>query len=137
MARDDCTTRTELVLATSNQSAPDRRRVATPSQHPNEGGFSLIEVMVSVTVMVVGVLGLFSSIVASGQLEKSTRSYSARARVVNDALERLRNGPLTTRAQEFAAARVFTEKGEAVTIEFAAATLTRCLPAYSSKTSPF
>lgn len=74
------------------------QHASTRAPRRDEAGFSLVEVMLSVTVLVVGVLGLFSSIVATGKLEQSTVTYSNRVRVVNDALERLRNGSVVTRA---------------------------------------
>jgi len=112
--------------------SPDLR-----SRRARDGGFSLVEVMVAVTIVVVGVLGLANSIVASDRLEQSTRRESVRARAVNDALEQLRNGSLVTRAQEFAAHADFTENGQKITVHFPAAVLAHRLPRYSSTTSPF
>src|SRR5262249_22824087 len=109
----------------------------TPSTRSREAGTSLVEVMISMTILVVGVLGLFSSFVSSRRLEQSTLSYSARVRVVNDAVERLRNGSLVTRAQEFVAQPTLVENGQTLTMRFPVATLTKDLPTYASTTSPF
>ena len=116
----------------------DPQPSATPvSARPREAGSSLVEVMVSLTILVVGVLGLFSSFVASRRLEQSTASYSERVRVVNEAVERLRNGSLVTRAQEFVAQPTLVRNGQTLTLRFPVATLARDLPKYASTTSPF
>jgi type II secretory pathway pseudopilin PulG len=109
----------------------------TSSTRRGETGTSLVEVMIAMTILVVGVLGLFSSYTSSRRLEQSTLSYSARVRIVNDAVERLRNGSLVTRAQEFVAQPKLIENGQTLTMQFPVATLTKDLPKYASATSPF
>jgi len=107
------------------------------ASRPREAGSSLVEVMVSMTILVVGVLGLFTSFVASRRLEESTQSYSQRVRIMNDAVERLRNGSLVTRAQEFVAQPKLVQNGQTLTMRFPVAELARDLPTYASTTSPF
>jgi hypothetical protein len=88
-------------------------------------------------ILVVAVLGLLATIVTSRDLEKSTQTWSARVRLVNDAAERLRNGDLATRVTEFRAAPKLSEYGQSVTVQFPVATLTTDLASYSCPTSPF
>ncbi len=113
------------------------RSHAVSTARPREAGTSLVEVMISMTILVVGVLGLFSSFLSSRRLEQSTQTFSGRVRVVNDAVERLRNGSIVTRAQEFVAQPKLVENGQSLTMRFPVSTLTHDLPKYSSPTSPF
>jgi Tfp pilus assembly protein PilV len=100
-------------------------------------GFALVEVMVSTVVLVIGVLGLFTSLLASRHLESSSQSYSSRVRTMSEAVEDLRNGPLVSRAQEMLAKPALTHDGLTVTVSFPAATLKRALPRYAAGSSPF
>jgi len=51
-----------------------------------ESGFALIEVMLSITLLVVGALGLLSSLLAARHIEQGTITHSARMRVANRAV---------------------------------------------------
>jgi type II secretory pathway pseudopilin PulG len=100
-------------------------------------GFALVEVMVSAAILIVGTLGLLSTIVASSKLEQSTAKFAVRARLVNQAIERLRNGSLVTRTQELVNQPKVVQDGQTATVQFPTTTLTRDLPTYSCATSPF
>jgi len=112
-------------------------RPAKSPARPRESGSSLVEVMVSMTILVVGVLGVFSAFVSSRKLQESSQAWSSRVRVLNDAVERLRNGSVVTRAQEFVAKPTLAENGQTLTMRFPVATLTHDLPKYKATTSPF
>ncbi len=100
-------------------------------------GFALVEVMVSITLLVVGALGLLSSLVAARHVEQGTAAHSTRMRVANRAIEQLRNGSLVTATQGFIAKSSITQSGQTVTLSFPKATLTQDLPTYICATSPF
>jgi type II secretory pathway pseudopilin PulG len=100
-------------------------------------GFALVEVMMSVTLLVIGVLGLLSSLVAARHVEQGTAAHSVRMRVANRAIEQLRNGSLVTATQGFVAHSSITQSGQTVTLSFLKSTLTKDLPTYTCATSPF
>lgn len=100
-------------------------------------GFALVEVMVSIALLVVGALGLLSSLVAARHVEQGTAAHSARMRIANRAVEQLRNGSLVTATQGFVAHSSITQGGQTVTLSFPVSALTKDLPTYSSATSPF
>src|SRR5262249_31656282 len=118
-----------------------RKRIARRGNGGRSGarasGFALVEVMVSIAVLVVGALGLLSSLVAARHVEQSTTAHSVRMRVANRAVEQLRNGSLVPATQGFIAHSSITQGGQPATLAFPTATLTKALPTYSSATSPF
>lgn len=93
--------------------------------------------MVSIAVLVVGALGLFSSLLAARHVEQGTAAHSARMRLANRAIEQLRSGALVTSTQGFITHSSITQGGQTVTLSFPSATLTKDLPTYACATSPF
>ena len=68
-----------------------------------ESGTSLIEVMVSVTVVVMSLLGLCSVIVSSHAMQVSTTEQVAAHNAIVDALERLRSTDLNSAYDQYRA----------------------------------
>jgi len=82
------------------------------------GGFTLLEVIVAVTIFVIAFLGLASAMTAGSQLQIRTEEYALASRAVRQVHERLHGGDIDGQVAAFKATPVFDFGPLTVEVEF-------------------
>lgn len=80
---------------------------AVPSTHSvTRAGFTLVEVMMAMAIVVVGIVGMMQAVTIGTELLDITRRQQVATRLVEAELEQLRNGPWATIANLPASASI-------------------------------
>jgi uncharacterized protein (TIGR02598 family) len=77
------------------RNAPQENFPADPARVKNRG-FTLVEVMMAMAVVVVGVVGLMQAVTIGSETLDTTRKQQVAMRIVESELDRLRGGDWTT-----------------------------------------
>jgi prepilin-type N-terminal cleavage/methylation domain-containing protein len=67
-----------------------------PTHSVTRAGFTLIEVMMAMAIVVVGIVGMMQAVTIGTELQDTTGKQQVAARLMETELERLRNGAWTT-----------------------------------------
>jgi prepilin-type N-terminal cleavage/methylation domain-containing protein len=92
-----------------------RRRSARPKA---ARGFTLVEVLVALTVSVIALLGLTSAMTAGSKLQIRTEEYALASRAIRQVHERLHSGSIDARVAELLADPVYRVGPLTVAVEF-------------------
>lgn len=88
------------------------------SSRSKAAGFTLVEVLVSLVIAVIAVMGLVASVTAGSQLQQQTRAYGQAQRAVQQVHESLRDGNLDGVVAAYQAAPTFQVGAVTVTVQF-------------------
>lgn len=97
---------------------PEAELAAAGSEGRDEGGYTLLEIMVSIVVVVVAALGILMSLTSGVRLQQQTGDYAIANRAIAEVHATLRDGDLDTRIAEFKAAPITTIQNVSVEVRF-------------------
>jgi Tfp pilus assembly protein PilV len=115
--------------ATSSLAVRARRR--------RTRGVTLVEMMISVLVLSVSILGTLATIVSAETLQRRTAAQHGVDRAAFDALEQIRNGDPTDTLDQYRKQPTFTQEGLTITVTFPRSLLDRTLPDLKTSTTCF
>ncbi|HVV86613.1 MAG TPA: type II secretion system protein [Kofleriaceae bacterium] len=78
-----------------------RRRTERTGQRRGQGGFTLLELLVTMAVTIIGLLGLMAMYVATAKGNEATARSSAAVSICQDTLEELRSTSMTALVAQF------------------------------------
>lgn len=116
----------------SRATQPARRGLARPSPRTSptnrrSAGFSIIELMISVMVLVIGLMCAVTAGVRISKLQSTTQEYEQAHNTSRDVLEKMRNGDLSAQYEAYADAPAFDSGDQQVQVTFPAELLDEAL----------
>ena len=116
----------------SGSTQPAPRGLASPSPRTGptdtrRAGFSIIELMISVMVLVIGLMCAVTAGVRISKLQSATQEYEQAHNASRDVLEKMRNGDLAAQYEAYAGAPTFDIGDQQVQVTFPAELLDAAL----------